>query len=134
MINCEKEIIELHQFFQDWFNGEIPEEDDIFARFSAVMADGFYIVSPNGRLTLRTPLVENLRQLHANSHSNPGKIWIQDVQIRHQSEDLILATYEEWQEFNGETTSRLSSVLFQVDDSAPNGLAWLYVHEIWLGK
>ncbi|WP_420631245.1 hypothetical protein [Candidatus Leptofilum sp.] len=134
MMNCEKEIVELHQFFQDWFNGEISEEDNVFARFSKVMADGFYIVPPSGRLSLRTPLVTNLRQLYGNSQANPGKIWIQDVQIRHQSADLILATYEEWQTFNDKTTSRLSSALFQADANAPNGVVWLCVHETWQGE
>ena len=28
----EREIVELHRFFQDWYNGASPQNDETFAR------------------------------------------------------------------------------------------------------
>lgn len=38
---CETEIIELHQFFEDWFSGRLKNSDAAFRRFEGVMAEGF---------------------------------------------------------------------------------------------
>jgi hypothetical protein len=132
MINCEKEIIELHQFFQHWFNGTIPQDEDIFARFANVMDAGFHRVAPNGRLTPRALVVDGLRKMYGRSQHDPGRIWAKNVQIRYEESHLVLASYEEWQSFNGQTTARMSTVLFRMQPDAPNGVVWLYLHETWI--
>ena len=53
---CSNEVVQLHQFFQDWFNAVLPPTDEAFDRFSSVMAQGFVIISPNGELTEREEL------------------------------------------------------------------------------
>ena len=46
---CEAEIVELHQFFGDWFSAS--EESSIdFDRFAEVLAPDFTMVGPDGRL------------------------------------------------------------------------------------
>ena len=45
-IRYQTEIIELHRFFEKWFNGDLPDNDESFSRFSEVMALEFVIVSP----------------------------------------------------------------------------------------
>jgi len=64
--------------------------------------------------------------------SKTKRIWIKTVRLRQQIKDLSLATYEEWQELERQTTARLSSMLFQGAQSTPNGLKWLHVHETWI--
>jgi hypothetical protein len=127
---CRHEIEELHQFFQDWFNGDLPETDANFARFSDVMANDFEMVSPNGRSVPITLLQPALRQRY-NSWQN-GRIWIENVRVHWQKGDLLLMVYEEWQAVDGEENGRLSSVLLQQQTNLPNNLLWLYVHETWL--
>jgi hypothetical protein len=129
---CRREIEELHQFFQDWFNGDLPETDVNFARFSDVMANDFEMVSPNGRSVTITTLQPALRQRY-NSWQN-GRIWIENVRVHWQKGVLLLVVYEEWQAVDGEENGRLSSVLFQQQNNLPNKLLWLYVHETWLPK
>jgi hypothetical protein len=46
--------------------------------------------------------------------------------------DILLVTYEEWQQSGDQTTARLSTALFRDKPDAPNGLEWLHVHETWL--
>lgn len=127
---CRKEIKELHQFFQDWFNGDLPQTDASFARFADVMAVDFEMVSPNGRSVSITNLQPALRQRY-NSWQN-GRIWIENVRVHWQKGDLLLVVYEEWQAVDGAENGRLSSVLFQQQPNLPNTLLWLYVHETWL--
>ena len=64
----------------------------------------------------------------------PFRIWIEGFQLRLVSGNLALATYEEWQEVEGQVTARLSSALFQRKENTPNGLVWLHVHETRLPK
>jgi len=126
----ENEIFELHQFFQDWYNNQITPTEANFARCANVLAPDFTIIFPSGDKVSYQPLLNELWKAH-NSHSGM-RIWIENTQVLHQSGDLILATYEEWQEIENKVTTRLSTVLFQEDQSTPNRLKWLHVHETWI--
>jgi len=130
--NCRREIEELHQFFQDWFNGDLPQTDESFVRFADVMAADFEMVSPNGRSTTISNLQPALRQRYGSWQN--GRIWIENVRVHWQKGDLLLVVYEEWQVVDGEKNGRLSSALFQQQPDLPNDLLWLYVHETWLPK
>jgi len=128
------EVVELHRFFQDWFNAVLPPTDAAFERFSSVMAERFVIISPNGELTERDELLERLRDAHGiwREMSQPGRIWIENLQVRHQVGDQVLVLYEEWQEIEGEPRGRLSTALFRRSEDTPNGVEWVHVHEVWL--
>lgn len=131
MITCiELEIVQLHQFFQDWYNNILAPTDESFSRCSDVLAHDFSIIFPSGSIVQCQPLLEGLRNAH-NSR-NDMRIWIKNVRILHNLGDVILANYEEWQEIEGKVTARLSSVLFRETQSTPNGVQWLHVHETWI--
>jgi hypothetical protein len=129
--NARKEVVDLHAFFVDWFQGRLPPTKAAFARFANVMGAEFYIVSPHGRLMERTALLNGLWQAHGQWAANGGTIEIRNFVLRGGSEQLW-ATYEEWQTVQGEERGRLSTVLFAKDNSAPYGLVWLLAHETWL--
>jgi len=130
LAQCEAEICRLHDFFQDWFTGNIAEREENFQRFAGVMSAGFIIIGPDGELTELPPLTERLRRAYGRQ---PGiRIWTQHHRLHHQSGDVALCTYEEWQAIAGVTTARLSSVLFQRTASAPHEIMWLHVHETWM--
>lgn len=132
---CDKEVVELHQFFQDWFNGVLKNDDDAFHRFDGVMADDFQIIPPDAATTQREVLVERLRGAHgawADRGDEPGRIWIENLSVRRSFGDWAIVTYEEWQTVNGDTRGRLSTVIFGRREDTPNGLEWLHVHEVWL--
>lgn len=129
---CQKEIVELHQFFQDWFNGHRQPTEENFARVADVLNDEFIYIDPGGRLTEYAALMGRLRRA-ANTRRN-FKIWIENFRFHRQEGDLALATYEEWQEDAGATSVRLSTVLFREKANTPNRLEWLHVHETWLER
>ena len=126
----ENEIRELHQFFQDWYNNQLSPTDENFSRCVNVLHPNFTIIFPSGDQVHYQTLLKNLRNAHG-SQANM-RIWIKQIQVLHQIGELVLATYEEWQETNGQETSRLSTVLFQKAPTTPNGLRWLHVHETWI--
>ena len=126
----ENEIVELHQFFQDWYNNILPPTDENFARCINVLHPSFRIILPSGDQILYQTLLEILRNAHGSRRNM--RIWIKHIQALHQFEDLVLATYEEWQEIDGQVNSRLSTVLFHKAPKTPNGLRWLHVHETWI--
>lgn len=129
---CKTEIIELHNFFQAWFTGELPRTDESFARFAAVLSPQFVIIFPDGKLIEGASLLAGLRQAH-NSRSD-FRIWIKNVRLHHHQPEMALATYEEWQESSEGITARLSTVVFRHQGGKPNELEWLHVHETWLAQ
>jgi len=126
------EIAALHTFFEDWFVGRLPDEDQAFARFADAMGAGFEIVSPGGTATGRDDLLAMLRAAYASGAEGALRIWTDNVSVRPLGDGLFLARYEEWQESGGETKGRVSSAVLRTDSSAPGGFSWLSVHETWL--
>ena len=129
--HCRKEVAELHDFFQQWFAGDLPETDEAFDRYASVLADEFHIVSPAGRIMQRDTILEAVRAAHG-SGGGSVKIWIKNHTHRLTIGNVALVTYEEWQTSGDETRGRLSSALLRVKSGLLNDLQWLHVHETWL--
>jgi hypothetical protein len=126
------EIVELHGFFQGWLGGTLPPTDAAFARLADATDSEFILITPAGEVIRRQLLLSQLRAAHA---SRPDwRMWIERAQLRCQSGDLTVATYEEWQQAGDTTTMRISTAVFRNRRGAPHGLAWLHVHETWLPK
>ena len=134
MKTAQREIEELHLFFQQWFNGDLEDTDENFQRFAGVMAEDFEIITPAGLRVLRAELLLRLRAAHSTQRDSepPLRIWVENVQARPLAPELIHATYEEWQETGGEVKGRLSTALLRSADGTPNNLGWVHVHEVWL--
>ena len=130
MPNFEREINELHAFFVDWFTAKLPHTPEGFARFDKVTHPNFHVINPAGVLAGGTDLKQVIYDEYDQRHD--FRIWIENVAVQHAFDNIVVATYEEWQEIKGETTARLSTVVFTRDDSKPNGLVWQCVHETWL--
>ena len=133
---CVKEVEELHQFFQDWFNGVLPASEQAFARVQAALAEDFEIVGPDGRHTQRAQLLPALRAARPAkarpSSQQALKIRVKKVHARKLGSDLWLVSYEEWHERGQERKGRTSTAILQVSATAPGGFLWQHVHETWL--
>ena len=128
----ETEITQLHQFFVDWYCGKLPLREEHFIRLTSVLADGFTLITPEGSSLDKQTIIETIR--YSYDSRKDFHIWIENIKIKLQVNDLVLATYEEWQESQGKTTSRVSTVLFRERSGTPNGLIWVHVHETWMDK
>ena len=126
------EIEQLHAFFEGWFLGTLPQDDQTFARFEGALSSGFSIIGPAGVEFDRAGVLEMVRGAHGSRSGEDFAIWIESVRVRRCGTESCLATYEEWQGPEGSGEGRLSSVVFELDDTAPTGLLWRHVHETWL--
>lgn len=125
MQNYEKEIKDLHQFFEDYLSGKV--DATILTPFTTVLDDNFTIVGDNGAIMNRDDIVTYVRDGY---NQRPDfSIWTENVALKHHVNGILVATYEEWQGNEGVTTSRTSTVLFKEDATMRNGLIWLHVHE-----
>lgn len=133
---CSREIVELHQFFQDWFAGTLPDTDDAFARFAAVLHPDFHIVGTSGRVLDRAAILALVRDGHARSAGAepPFVIEVRNVKWRSAVDGGYVLTYEEWQGRGKADAGRTSTVLLRPTSTGPNGLQWMHVHETELGE
>jgi len=122
---CRTEVAELHRFFERWLSGETED----FARCEAALADDFTMIGPDGRLVDRPTLVAGLRAAHK---ARRVRIEIRNFDGRQVDDRLFLATYQEWQDQGNEIRGRQSTALFGRKEPAPNGVAWIHLHETWL--
>ena len=124
-----KEIVDLHDFFTEWFNGTI-DHDQLEPRFLSHLHDEVVFIPPAGQVMTGAMLKGWFDQSHG---SNPDfRAHIRDVTIRHEVGDLVLATYTEWQKgakrSDQARNARVTSVLLKM--TSP--ISWLHIHETWL--
>ncbi len=125
-----QEVIDLHAFFEAWLGGDLPETDAEFARFVVATNANFMLIAPDGRIMDSDAVSTWIRGAHG---TRPGfRLWTTDHRIVYTTHDCALVSYLEWQERDAVTTCRISSALFIPEPAAPNGYAWLHVHETWI--
>lgn len=127
----EAEIRDLHAVLQGWLGGGLARTAANFAGFADCIAADFVIVSPDGTATSAGPVIDGLKAAHGR-HGAGFRIRIENCVSRFDSGDYWLGTYEEWQDFPGWTTARISTVLLRRRDGARNGLEWAHLHETWM--
>ena len=116
-----REIVELHQFFEDWFLGRLPQVEEAFARFSNHMAKDFRIIPPSGTIITLETLSKHLWDAHGNNIAD-FKIWIENLQV-YQRSSFIYTTYEEWQRNGEKITRRVSTAIFEEHQAASQPVA-----------
>lgn len=122
------EIIEFHDFFQAYFLGHEGSLD----RADAALHASFSIVGADGGVSDRAATLQMLRQGHA--HTESLVISTLDHALLHETGEVLVASYIERHELSASTNDRLSTVVFAIDPSGPNGVRWLRVHETWLDR
>ncbi len=127
-----REVVDLHQFFEDWFTGRLPQTEEAFQRFPLVTAPEFALIGPDGAARTRAQVLEWVWSIHGARPTT--RMWIEDVRVAVVRPSLYLVTYDEWQADADSRSVRVSSALFEDSAGAPNGLNWLHVHETWKGR
>lgn len=129
---CRTEVLELHAFFQQWFNGQVPRSPVSVRRALGAMAPSFTLIAPDGGELNREKLALLLRDGWSAQRDmiievrHLAPVWVGD--------GAALLDYEEWQCAGGNWQGRKSTALLRTDDDAPNGVVWVHVHETWLPK
>jgi len=124
------EIIGIHEFFEDWLNGRIPDDDATLDLVQRVLADDFEIISPNGNRHSKTELLANLGKAHGCWSGE--RIWIKNISVKQPAGPAVLVTYEEWQGTEDNSKGRLSSAWLAPTGDEKFPVRWLHLHEVWI--
>jgi len=131
---CEKEVIELHKFFEQWFKSEIENNDELLARLEDVLSEEFLLITPTGSVSSREQVITQIKNGYGSRKADetPYRLWVQNIECRFVENNLCLVIYEEWGEVAGKINARLSSALFRKNDELINGVEWVHVHEVYI--
>lgn len=127
---CRRELEALHAFFVDWYAGRVDEE--AFDRMERVITPGFEMVTPEGQRLDRTEVLGLVRDSRGQYEPGEFDIEIKNADVVAEFADRLLMRYEEWQRAPDEENGRLSTVLFDRADDAPEGVRWLDVQETYI--
>lgn len=128
--NWQKEIEDLHDFFELWLAGKIAKTKEVYSQFSNAVDDSFSLVGPDGVSLPRATLLPALYQAHGKRKNL--EIWTEHKKLLFQNSEILVVSYAEWQKENSVTKARISTAIFIIDKSKANGVRWLRVHETWL--
>jgi len=123
-----REIVELHDFFEAYFLGNLAAED--VGRLQVALAGDFTFINPTGAASTRGEVEAAI--VAGYSHATQLRITITDAQLLVESDEIVVARYVENHEMAAASNHRISTVVFSRDEAAPNGLRWRSVHETWL--
>ena len=131
--HCHREIVDLHKFFEDWFNGKIATDDDAAGRLDAALGPKFEMVDPDGRIVPREEIVQIVRDARGRDATDGGvRIRIENVRCRPLVDAVWICLYEEWQMRNGTDRGLRSTAILRRAEHAPHGIEWVHLHETWL--
>ena len=123
------EIVELHNFFTEWFNGT-AESEQLEERLISRLHSDFVYVPPEGTLLKREHLADGFQRGFGSNKD--FRIQIRDVVVRHGMGNRVLATYTEWQvgaKLSGQVNNaRVTTVLLEMGQP----ITWLHIQETWL--
>ena len=126
--NIEKEITELHQFFQSWYRGNIENSERSFSRLADVLAAEFALITPDGHMVERDQLLDLMRAEYATKPEI--KIWVENFRLRISDQNVFIVIYEEHGiDKTREQVSLITAVLRE-NQKQLNGLEWVHIGEV----
>jgi putative acetyltransferase len=121
------EVIDLHRFFQDWFNGTIPKNEQVFQRVAAVWPESFVLVDKRNGLHDAASILQDTYDFHGAFPKL--KIHIRGLVVTEiPGTSVAVARYEEWHVDENETEARLCSATL-VCSPESGSVRWVHIHE-----
>jgi len=131
---CQKEIEELHQFFEQWYNGVIPSSTDHLSRFENALSYNFNLITPEGKLFTKETILNLVKRAYGTRQDQLLFIWTKNFRFKELTPNYLIVMYEEWQKIADNDIGRLSTAIFRKNNLLDSGVEWLHVHETWLPK
>ncbi len=123
----EKEIRELHRFFQRWFAGNIEKRE--INRLDNVIHENFILITPSASLLDKKILMQFIQESYGTKKDI--RIWTDNINIHAEINNIYIVTYDEFQTLDEHKTIRRSSAVFRFNSDKINNLEWIKVHETW---
>jgi hypothetical protein len=126
----EKEIRELHSFFEAWYRGTIDDSDRSFSRVENVLAPEFTLITSDGHIIARNQLLALLRAEYSTKLDI--EMWVENFQLRLEAGDIVLVNYEEHGTTTNGKQSTLITAVLRKNPEQQNGMEWIHIHEVRL--
>ena len=125
----QKEIVQIHQYFENWYNGSCSKDDAEFdLNVSNRFCDNFKIVMPDGTLYQKNEILSVIKDGFGTSRD--FKIEIKMISAEAIEKDIFLALYEEWHTEPGSNKEgRIAAVILKKNDQCLLGFEWVHCHE-----
>lgn len=128
----EREIADMHQALQDWYNGSVPNDEKTFSRLADVLARGFTGIDADGRTIHQKGYLQKLRGEYGrwqvtSGEPGQGKITVKNVRARLVNGPLAVFIFQVVEEASGKTEITQRSALFQLHHGLPNGVEWYHL-------
>ena len=132
MDHCRREIVTLHEFFEEWFRGE--RSPGAFERLENSLGDGFEQVTPEGTVIDREEVCRLVRDAYDRYDDEAFAIDIRGVEPIATHETRALVRYEEWQTSSEGTSGRISTAWLAAPGGDPNAVEWRHLQETWVDQ
>lgn len=125
-----KEIIGLHQFFENWYSAKVDNTSAIFDRFNSVLHENFMLISPSGDRLTKPKLLELIQIEYGKFQTFKNfSISIEDIDYRFIGNDMSLVTYKEIGNSENGPTQSIITAVFRRNPELINNVEWLHIHE-----
>ncbi|MHA1444154.1 MAG: hypothetical protein ACTSR4_05320, partial [Candidatus Hodarchaeales archaeon] len=125
-----KEIIGLHQFFENWYSAEVDNTSAEFNRFESVLHKDFEIIIPSGGKMEKLKLLELIKGEYGKFKAfEKFSITIEDIDYRFIGSEMSLVTYKEIGISEDGPKHSLITAVFRRNPELINGVEWLHIHE-----
>ncbi|MEM9582173.1 MAG: hypothetical protein AAGA08_03585 [Pseudomonadota bacterium] len=124
-----KEVVDLHDFFTEWFNGTV-ERDQLDPQFLSRLDKNVIFIPPEGHIMTGDMLRGGFDRGYGANKDFRTKI--RDVRIRHEIGDLVMAINTEWQMGTALSAEKNNARVTSVVVKMTNPVTWLHIHETWL--
>lgn len=124
--SLEKEIKDIHHFFQSWYNGKL-KKTDFHTFLDKRLSEHFSIIFPSARQQSKSDFLDMVFKDYADDES--FKIEIHNVVIRPVSDAIFLANYEEWQYTDDAPIPQLKIKTTAMIKALSETFEWLAIHE-----
>ena len=145
---CTLEVLRLHAFFEDWWNGRVQQTATVFnASFVAAQHSAFKFISPVGTSLNLSSTIDYIYQAWDSKftddwasasqvHGHPMRFFLSNVVVTWADEvsQTCTVTFQEHQQVGGThgvVQTKANACVLKHKLGAPHSLGWLLEHETW---
>jgi hypothetical protein len=131
LATCEKEVVRLHRFLEEWFNGQVENSEEQLSRFSDALHPGFETISPKGKASnpaLATSELRGAYGLWRSQDAGPGKLRIENFELRYRTGHAAVVSYDEMHQSHGRRRSFKVTAVLQLRWGQAEGIEWMHLH------
>lgn len=133
---CRGEIDRVHRAFAEWYRAEVPEDEALFDRMIGnAFPEGCVIVGVDGAAEPANQVIASIRSRYGSRRGQEYWIETRNHTVHRLTEQLAFATFEEWQQRDGEVIALTTTVILErshAGSAQTPPLLWRHVHQTYL--